>query len=70
MDLEALQFEVTVFLGRTELPAHARLLVGDILVLDQPIEAGLEVWAGEKKCFTATPGLEATHKAMRIDERI
>lgn len=72
MHIDDLPFEVTAVLGKAELPlaAYLGLHVGDILVLDQPIEQGLAVRVGEKERYLATAGLFETYKAITIDERI
>lgn len=72
MQIDDLLLEVTAVLGKAEIPlaAYLGLHVGDILVLDQPIEQGLVVCVGKKERYLATAGLFETHKAITIDERI
>jgi flagellar motor switch protein FliM len=72
MQTEKIPFEVTAFLGKTALSLsdYLGLQIGDILVLDQPIEKGLVTCISQSECFLATAGLFETHKAIIIDERI
>jgi flagellar motor switch protein FliM len=72
MNIDDIQFEVSALLGKALIPvtAYFDLQVGDILVLDQPIEQGLVVRVGIQERYLATAGLFEIHKAIKIDERI
>lgn len=72
MNIDTLQLELRVLLGKMTLPMIAvlELRKGDILILEQKLEKSLHVEAGEKVLFLATPGLYEIHKAVYIDERI
>lgn len=72
MQIEEIPFEVTALLGTTSLPltAYMGLHVGDIIILDQPVDQRLVVRIGKQDRYQATAGLFTTHKAVTIDERI
>ncbi|MCC5832305.1 MAG: FliM/FliN family flagellar motor switch protein [Chlamydiales bacterium] len=72
MEIEELSFDVKALIGKIEIPVstYLGLQVGDILLLDQRIEEPFMIEAGEELCFSGRPGLSATRKAVRIDERI
>lgn len=70
--MDTIPFEITALLGTVDIPmkAYIGLQIGDILVLDQKIEDGLQVRVGEQTHYLVTAGLYETHKAILIDERI
>lgn len=72
MKTENIPFVVTALLGQTTLPmsAYLDLQIGDILVLDQPIDKEIVIRFGQQKCYLGTTGLCETHKAVIFDERI
>ena len=72
MEIEEISFEITALLGKSTLSwgGYLSLQVGDVLVLDQPIEKGLTARIGSEERFLATAGLFETHKAIVIDERL
>ena len=72
MKLDDIPFEVAALLGKStiSLTDYLGLQVGDILILDQPIEKRLILRAGEQELYQATAGLFETHKAVTLDERI
>lgn len=72
MDITHIPFQVTALLGKTSLPltSYLELQIGDILVLNQPIDQGLVVLVGKQERFRATAGLYLNHKAITLDEPI
>lgn len=72
MNLEQFPFEISVLLGKAELPmdAYLELKEGDILLLDQKVGEPFQIQVGSETGYLGTLGLLETRKAVKIDERI
>lgn len=69
MQTETLPLEIRVILGKIELSAslYQGLRVGDILILEHPIEAPLPLEVEKKPIAKATIGLLGEKKAAKIE---
>jgi flagellar motor switch protein FliM len=72
MQIEQIPFEIRVILGTTSLSltTYQELQIGDILMLDQPVDQRLVVRVGQQERYQGTAGLLGIHKAVLLDERI
>lgn len=72
MNVEDLNFPVCVSVGSVDfhMSSYLDLQIGDILILDQKVEDPVKVKAGGDVYFFARPGLQETHKAVKIYERV
>ncbi len=72
MEINSIPIPVTAVLGKKILSKsdYLELQIGDIIVLDQPIQERVEIRFGEQSRFLGTLGLFNSHKAVVLDECI
>ena len=70
MEIETIPVDIVALLGGVELPyeSYAELEIGDILLLDQPIDSPLHLTVSGESALTGLPVQLNAKKAIKIQE--
>lgn len=70
MDIEEIVLELRPVIGKASLTLEVFLSLepGDVVVLDQEVNAPIKVQVADEEIFAAYPGVHASYKAIKIEK--